>query len=134
MLEESLTGGIAMSDELNLETISRDLAALTSRVAEMQRDMTRLRENVSELRQNMSQMRKDMALANTVFDEHDRMIASICRKLGTAPRKPRTKPSGGPAGPNPRQAASVPIHDIVDEPAEKAWRKLASGHSRLVSG
>ncbi len=66
----------------HVETISRQLAALTSRVAEMWRDMMQLREDVSELRQDMAQMRKDMALANTVLDEHNRKFAEIYRTLG----------------------------------------------------
>jgi septal ring factor EnvC (AmiA/AmiB activator) len=86
MFEESGPWGTAMTDETNLETMSRQLAALTSRVAEMWRDMMQLRKDVSELRQDMSQMRKDMALANPVLDEHDRKFADIYRTLGIVPR------------------------------------------------
>jgi hypothetical protein len=83
-----------MSDETN-GTIGPQLAELASRLAQMERtvsqmkyDITQVRQDVSQARGDIAQMRRDMGLVSAVLDEHDRMIAVMCRKLGIGP--PRT--------------------------------------------
>ncbi len=52
---------------------------MTSRFAGMDRTIAQIRCDVSEVRQEVSRM-------SAVLDEHDRMIADICWRLGMVPR------------------------------------------------
>jgi predicted phage gp36 major capsid-like protein len=76
MLKESLTAAAAMSDEVNVETASEQLAALhdeiTSLFAELQRDM-------SELRADVFKLRADVLRARALVNEAHRKLRDTDR-------------------------------------------------------